>query len=242
MPRERPILFSGPMVRALLEGRKSQTRRIVNPQPPSPEAVRKLAGDDYHWLAPERHTEHSVHRPVGPVWAVRDLMGCEPGLRSPFGVPGDRLWVRETFAIECNVEDNLPPHNDGRPIRRYNYADGDDRWEQTHYRATDPDPDLCIADAFGDEDCGVRWKPSIHMPRWASRITLRVTSVRVERLQAITEDDARAEGVEPRTDGPLAMTAVQRFTALWNEINGKRAPWSTSPWVWVVGFEREVQP
>jgi hypothetical protein len=201
--KERPILFSAPMVRAILEGRKTQTRRLVGP----------------------RHVM-CVGRP--------ELADC------PYGEPGDRLWVRETFAIECSVDgiDQPLPHDDGRPHRRHHHEHGESWWQQPHYRATDPAPELCITDKDGYEVPGVQWKPSIHMPRWASRITLRVTSVRVERLQAITESDAWAEGVHPDWCGVDEHGPRASFSALWDQINGARASWDSDPWVWVIGFER----
>lgn len=238
--RERPILFSGPMVRAILEGRKMHTRRVVKPQPPSPEQVRARAGIDYSWIAPSS-TRIQHHRPAGPVWAVRELMGREPVLRSPYGQPGDRLWVRESYF--------------GNHFQHPNEPEGE---REIHYRA-DGLPD------FEGEEQFIRWRPSIHMPRWASRITLEVTGVRVERLQDISEDDAIAEGIEgfdQRTPGGDDaqdywrdyLKADQRdesfpwvegdprasFRSLWESINGP-ASWDANPWVWVVEFQRIEQ-
>lgn len=128
----------------------------------------------------------------------------------PFGGV-DRLWVRETWRLGESSGDIA----------------GASREDSVHYRADQ------------DECAGGPWKPSIFMPRWASRITLKVTGVRVERLQGISEEDAKAEGVDA---GAHTMeTARQRFQALWNRINGKRpgCDWASNPWVWVVEFERE---
>lgn len=201
MIRERPILFSSPMVRSLLEDRKTQTRRVINPQPPSIEQVTKKSGAGYSWMPPDRITPY--FRVAGPVWAVRELMGERPELRCPYGVPGDRLWVRET-------------------------------WQES-----DSGPELYAADYESKEQAGVeRWRPSIYMPRLACRIVLELTGVRVERLQAITEDDSRAEGVECGSQSEGMFTARHAYAKLWDDINGKRAPWESSPWVWVLSFRR----
>lgn len=200
--KERPIIFSAPMVRAILDGRKSQTRRIVKPQPPrtvlSPTIVARDA------LAPSGYS------------FVSDEYG-EILLRCPYGVPGDRLWVREAWRQGTT---------------------------RVLYRVDDVAPSQ------------VRWKPSIHMPRAASRITLEITDVRVERLQEIGEEDALAEGVfRPigmRTpigqcvetwDGRGEMIyadpsqARDEYRGLWESINGDGA-WEANPWVWVVCFRR----
>jgi hypothetical protein len=227
--KERPILFSAPMVRALLAGTKTQTRRAVKQR-------------DLVWM-----DEHQ---------GLREPDNAE---RCPYGKPGDRLWVRETFAIEHSVEsDQPPPHNDGRPLKRRPADDCDaiqPLWRQAHYRATDPAPELVYEDgpAGGREDeIGARWRPSIHMPRWASRITLEVTGVRVERLRDISDADARAEGIqelslqegEPgawwtgwRDKGaPLhGRTPQAAYRLLWESINGPGS-WDANPWVWVIVF------
>ncbi len=198
---ERPILFSGPMVRAILAGRKTQTRRVVKLNP----------------RVSVSFSEHLLEQGVLPV--------C------PYGVPGDRLWVRETFAWnDPEFEEQDREDAVGRP------QDPDGRW--CWYRATDGEIDG-------------PWTPSIHMPRWASRLTLGVKAVRVERLQDINEDDAKAEGVEAyasigpdqRVPGPGFNRALLRdqphrlpFADFWRSINGEDA-WEQNPWVWVVEFE-----
>ena len=199
--KERPILFSSPMVRAILEGRKTQTRRTVKPQPV------KLSGPNLDGLWSDT------------VLPVVRYFAC------PYGVPGDRLWVRETWCawdtteedIECDeVEGNVASLVE-RGIGRYHVT----------YRA---DPNRYAN----------KWRPSIFMPRWASRITLEIEAVRVERLQEISEDDALKEGVSTmvRIGGvEFESTARLEFGKLWESINGPGS-WDANPWVWVIQFRR----
>jgi len=193
--KERQILFSAPMVRAILDGSKTQTRRIVK------------TGKWEH-----ENSEYGV-----------SFGNC------PYGEPGDRLWVRETW-------------------NKF------DAWEGYFYAADDHPFGIGEADDPDHiEQHDIRWKPSIHMPRAASRITLEVTGVRVERLQDISEADARAEGVEPVVVGegwrrycdsgseevgvPPCADARHSFQSLWEQINGAGS-WAANPWVWVVEFQR----
>ncbi len=211
--KERPILFSSPMVRAILEGRKTQTRRVVNVR----DLLQIRKGDATHYQGVR--ADGAVNHCLQEVGMAGMLQLC------PYGKPGDRLWVRETHAI---------------------YGDRDQH--VIHYRAT-------------HQNEGSGWKPSIHMPRWASRITLEVVSVRVERLQDISRADAIAEGVNWR-DCPqrqsdssfqaqlaaarIGMCApfvteidyVGGFRQLWESINGPGS-WGENPWVWVVEFRRQ---
>ncbi len=212
---EKPILFSAPMVLAILDGRKTVTRRLVKPS----KRGRVDLTDGGH--------------PVYVSGAPDD--GGEP-IPCPYGAAGDRLWVRETWAAfttpthECGECDLI----DGPPSEMRSTA----QWV--------PNEDLVFrADGKSNPS---RWRPGIHMPRWASRITLDVTDVRVERLQDITEEDARAEGVtlgelQPATingaPGKVAIyDPVKAFAVLWDQVNGERAPWSSNPYVWVVEFRR----
>lgn len=207
-PRERAMPFNVDMVRAILDGRKTQTRRVVKPQPSNPHPGILVWKNDEHF--PET---------TFPKWMAE---------RCPYGQPGNRLWVRETWA----------------------YFGGDEYLYQKEpgsvgYRAEHDG----LASAPGG-----RWRPSIHMPRWASRLTLEVVSVRVERLQAISEEDARAEGVErhpePFTSGyrnyepepsfesvTYHPTARESFASLWRSINGAES-WDANPWVWRIEFAR----
>lgn len=214
---DRPILFSGPMVRALLAGTKTQTRRVARVSPAvsgRPELVigdRDHCGTGWHW-----------RRPNGV---------CEWHVECPYGAVSDKLWVRESWAHDApDLQACRVAHED---------ACGGSITYGPYYRATEVAPDT------------LRWRPSIHMPRWASRITLEITDVRVERLHEISEADAKAEGVRI----PDAATAKQStvdvsgmtpyraaFASLWDEINGDRAPWSSNPWVWVVAFKRVEEP
>lgn len=187
--KDRQILFSGPMVRALLAGTKTQTRRVAKPQPVYDGRFAggwKLKGKKGHEAA-----------------------ACSPLIAElcPHGQPGDLLWVRESFAHI--YRDNSFPE------RR--------SFEDVAYMADGHGIDI---GAYGS------WKPSIHMPRWASRITLEITSVRVERLQDISEADARAEGASQHPDGPW-----HAYRSLWTLINGADS-WEANPWVWVIEFKR----
>ena len=185
--RERPILFTGAMVRAILSGSKSQTRRVVKYQ--APDLV-----DDDGWPL--------VDRSIDGIGEVRGA--C------PYGQSGDQLWLQETWAAP-HAYDHLPPRLIPQGAR-------------IHYAAT-------------EDRGGLLWRPSIHMPRWASRITLEVTGVRVERLQDISEADALAEGVSAILDEMRRATPRCDFQALWQSINGPGS-WDANPWVWIVEFKR----
>lgn len=223
--KERPILFSAPMVRALLDGSKTQTRRAVKPQPPSIEQVKAKAGIDYDWIAPRKPEQ--PWRVAGPVWAVRDLMGQKPHLRCPYGQPGDRLWVRESWSPD-------PPDVDGWGYTAWaGCREGQIAGVPERFRH----PRFCnyAADWLHGP---IRWTPSIHMPRWASRITLEVTAVRVERLQDISEADVIAEGASWAACGaPQEGSHRADFARLWESINGPDS-WTANPWVWAISFKR----
>lgn len=214
---ERPILFSGPMVREILAGRKTQTRRPVKPQPPAVEAVRKRSGSDYHLFVTDG-TPRNAWSVAGPVWAVREETGGVEEWRCPYGAPGDRLWVRESFW--------KPPRITPKMLR-----EGADTWPEVYYDGDQGDADL--------RELGWTRKPSIHMPRKLARILLEVESVRVERLEAISEEDARAEGMETFLVPDRIPTCRQALLLRWDGMYGgtdfERA---RNPWVWVVTFRR----
>ena len=211
---DRPIIFSAPMIRALLDGRKTQTRRQVH----------KLFRSDYDLtIAKDRRGRncYAGTNPYGVHWIHDD---------APFFpyAPGDRLYVREAWAPLSALT-----HNDPGPTALA--ANG-------FYRADESTVDGEIS----------RWRPSIHMPRWASRLTLHVTDVRVQRLQDISEEDARAEGIEPLKSGrgyydpTMSHGAVRAghyftyaktaFETLWNSIHGPDA-WDANPWVAAITFD-----
>ena len=226
--KERPILFSAPMVRAILEGRKTVTRRVVKVQP-----------FDLSWSRHDHRFEYTAGRlengdEIDGFYAYTTRSGGEWSAKCPYGQPGDRLWVRETFADLRGTGIEHRPDPEG-PLQRYAYAAD------------------CRPGSYADEarkDYGIKWKPSIHMPRAACRILLEITEVRVERLGDISDEQALAEGVRLYTDhaefgdwyhveGIETYSAAPRrsFELLWSSINGADS-WNSNPWVWVVEFKR----
>ena len=203
--KERPIIFQDWGVRAILDGRKTQTRRVIKLFHPHEQYdIFQRSDGRWKWEIPE--PPHALH------WLSGEL-------RCPCGIPGDLLWVRETFRRSTidtcwRYRADCPPHEDGH-------------WQ---------------------------WKPSIHMPRWASRLTLRLADVRVQRVQEITPADCEAEGIEGRTlaspvrgqpyeeytngDGFVWALPILAFASLWDSINAKRGyGWELNPWVWALSFE-----
>jgi hypothetical protein len=200
--KERPIIFSAPMIKALLDGRKTQTRRLYKTH-------LGAVLDDQH----------------GPLWS----------LPSPYGSPGDLLWVRETWSHDASSLDECRSAFDCCSVPGYG----------PYYKATEVAPDT------------LRWISPLFMPRWASRITLELTDVRVQRVQEISDDDARAEGVTPYTPPHGHVSPDQRvpgpgfdrarlgdqphrlpFADAWDKINAAKAPWSDNPYVWALTFRR----
>lgn len=218
--RERPIIFNAPMVRAILDGRKTQTRRIVKPQPWPGVPFIGIAGMVAIW-----------RRDYGDDTSMMSLV------RLSHGQPGDRLWVKETFATLCpgSYEEEKPRAGTYQDIR---------------YKASDRMADCA------DDVRGYRWRPSIHMPRWASRIDLEITAVRVERLQDISEEDAIAEGIEydqgweeepgfgyldylSKDDSYSFTNPRDSFRSLWGAAYAKgNYGWSANPWVFIYEFRR----
>lgn len=230
--KEKPIIFSGEMVRAILDGRKSQTRRVV-----------KDRYKPYPWREKDHDTPFCEH-----TWPARRLgmlcADCRKQMYSlcPYGQPDDRLYVKETHAIEDSIDrvvyqaDMAAQHFDlsSQPFQQK----GDMFWLESGYAP-------------------LRWRSSRFMPRWASRITLEITGVRVERVQAIGDEDIEAEGIEPprcpncgytRWDCQLhgdhrlcgeddPPDIHDAFISLWDSINAKRGyGWDANPWVWVIEF------
>lgn len=225
MGKERPILFSGEMVRAILDGRKTQTRRVI----------RDARGA--FW-------DHAGYRPVlheSGSWVFEDVDDPTrrvfgPRLCCPYGLVGDRLWVREAWQ--------------GLVAQPQSFGPGEDDWdwdseEAEYIPESEPVAGYTVCYRDDNPDICKRWRPSIHMPRWASRITLEIVGVRVERVQQISYADALAEGVW--RPGPYAdpdqvdreYDARDQYRHLWDEINARRGyAWASNPWVWVVEFRR----
>lgn len=226
---DHPILFSGPMIRAILDGRKSQTRRVVKPT---------LIGGDCAAL-------DNSSPPQWWTWIGSDE-SAEPWdrlPRCPYGQPGDKLWVRETWApadllAEGYVLDDPVCVGYRADLSAVSHEAGN----------------VHSVDTYAWNWDRLRWRPSIHMPRWASRLSLLLTGVRVERLHAISEEDARGEGAgygvsalcgfppdfADRTDGVGSYRDC--FRHLWDSINGARpgCSWADNPWVWAISFAPEA--
>jgi len=225
--KERPILFSAPMVRAILEGRKTQTRRVIKP--------------------PKWATVDDIEVWPNNAVFVEDDNEASFWIECPYGKIGDRLWVRETWMPGTYGEVSCITYKaDNKSIAIENTMEAADRWVSVR-RKEEQWPELKPA----------TWRPSIHMPRWASRIDLEITNVRVERLNDINEQDAIAEGIvidifnqgEPPKHGHFNCAgkyvpafgefdpARYKFFRLWESINGAGS-WQQNPWVWVIEFKR----
>jgi len=222
-PTEFPILFNGPMVRAIMAGAKTQTRRAIKLPHHNPLGQWEACTSGGHGA---RDRKGNLVPEEVCIWHTRtgDTLVC------PYGQPGDRLWVREAHAI-------FPAHGQHR-------ADGE-RWGPWGGLPTTVSEDgtkiAYYREGFDRCDPG-RWRPSIHMPRWACRLVLEIASVRVERLQAISEADALAEGIE-QINGRFtfnggaheSLTASSSFMTLWDSTGGM---WVDNPFVWVIEFKR----
>ncbi|EOF9236843.1 hypothetical protein MA314_002450 [Klebsiella pneumoniae] len=216
--KERGMIFNADMVRAILDGRKTQTRRPIKwKQTRFTEIGEREDGSKWPWSEDAEHA-------------------CDFWHPCPFGAVGDRIWVRETFQgplFDYDLMDNYC--KDPTPFEK---------------------PEFCVYKADGvpapefydaDDELHCFWRPSIHMPRWASRILLEITDVRVERLNAINEHDAQAEGVAKLRGGfwkhyqpgwtQHQLSARGSFVTLWKSIYGDES-WNSNPWVWVIKFKR----
>ncbi|HBR1468933.1 TPA: morphogenetic protein [Klebsiella variicola] len=204
---ERGMIFNAEMVRAILDGRKTQTRRIIKPQP-----------------------EATLSGSLSGKWLSRPLNGLllpkieDIAIHCPFGVVGDRIWVRETFQGPLFDYDLMDSYcKDPTPFEK---------------------PEFCVYKADGvpapefydaDDELHCCWRPSIHMPRWASRILLEITNVRVERLKSISDGDALREGCST-ADMKSGDCVADVFARLWASIYGSDS-WNANPWVWVIEFK-----
>lgn len=228
-PRERPLLMSGPLVRATLRdvNPKTVTRRLVRPQPKIHPRWGSVLNDPH---APRVDgIEFAPGTPKFAIYSERHLAEYQDEIAtrfSPHGVRGDRLWIRETCAPGFYAT-NEPPTD---TAYRADYINA--RLDEI------PDP--------------VRWTPSIHMPRWASRITLEIVDVRVERLQDITEEDARAEGLCEKNNqhgrwyhhdpsapvGQWSTSPITAFRNLWDSLTDESTSWAANPWIWRIEYRR----
>ncbi|WP_159196294.1 hypothetical protein [Klebsiella pneumoniae] len=217
--KERGVIFNGEMVRAILHGRKTQTRRIVKGTDGAVKFCKEwdINGEEIFVVLGEK--DHTGMNPV---------LGA---LSCPFGAVGDRIWVREAFRVHSLATDVA--------TLAYKASERNSWTEQTHRVPVA----VCNKPATPE-----KWTPSLHMPRWASRILLEITDVRVERLNAISEEDARAEGIidggclncgEPEPCGCAnpEPDATDVFAYLWQSIYGQES-WNADPWVWVIEFKR----
>lgn len=216
--KEIPILFSAPMVRAILEGRKTQTRRVVNPQP--------FCADHGIFHIGGRNWQAAAIDGMGR----RASSGTSDEWRCPYGAAGDRLWVRETFAVGEYA----------RPESKLGFLASatipKERSENTRLLYAASETEVWVPP--------LPWRPSIHLPRWASRLMLDVVCVRVERVQEISRDECRLEGCGTQdvpwcASGRTVHPWVDTYARLWDAINAKRGfGWDSNPWVWVVEFRR----
>lgn len=248
--RELPILFSAPMVRAVLDGTKTQTRRVMKNVPSWQHFGKDIMDWDLSGIHQEGYGEHDQLQGTDR-WYLDVQTDVDDHsrkvIRCPYGQPGDRLWVRETWGTGCRP-DPFEGWRDGIEYRADIRPDDDER-DLLPLHRVEPPEDVCLADLRSG------WRPSIHMPRWASRITLEVTSVRVERLQAISDADEEAEGTEfcPQcggcgwiNSGPDGGWQCEAegcgeskywYRRLWESLNGAGS-WDANPWVWVISFRR----
>ncbi|MGZ4953603.1 MAG: hypothetical protein ACXV8Q_00705 [Methylobacter sp.] len=218
---EHPILFGAPMVNAILDGRKTQTRRIMKQQPV---------------FIPNKGFE-VVDKGGNKIVYPSKQSICH--FRSTYGQQGDRLWVRETYMPDA------PMDGTWADVEFYGCKNAPLSLIPTRYQK----PEHCLFRATWNGEDLTGWKPSIHMPRWASRIDLEITGIRVERLQDISEADAIAEGITgphdvgyqaykvPDDSKPRYSNAISAYESLWESINGRES-WEANPWVWVIEFKK----
>ena len=226
--KERPILFSGEMVRAILEGRKTQTRRVVKPQPPNEDFT---VADYCDWEDDYCSSGIPTVKFSKPFYQDKQWDWWPIGykkIRCPYGMFRDRIWVKEAHFLY------------GRWVTNGFTKTGRRKWRFISHTPSG----VKFPDNEPDEVCTqkdqIGWfkRSSLFMPRWAVRITLEITGIRVERLNDISEQDAEAEGIQFIRDYPDAdetLTAKQLYSFLWDSINGEGS-WDLNPWVWVIEF------
>ena len=212
---DKPVVLSDQMVRAVLDGRKTQLRQALKPQPPD-----GYVFAEWVYMPDLMFARFENHDPPDGMWTKR----CPHY--------GRRLWIREAWLPLDDVHRQKFSEPLGAPL------DYGPKFPPTRngfaYRAT--------TDGDGDKirkEYGYKWRPAITMPRWASRITLQISNIRMERVQDITEEDARAEGcwIDEATHGPCDDSAIDVYRDLWDKTNGSGS-WARNPWVWVYVFQR----
>lgn len=208
--KSRPIIFTGESVRQILAGKKTQSRRVVKPQPP-----KQFSEGDCALLVNSINSRWAFSR-IYVMGIIAEVYPADPlpGISCPYGDVGSLLWVKETWSpLERSGDavDGIKFQSDGVFVEIENTADAATKWV-----------------VAANNDHSGKWRSPLFMPRWASRLTLEITSVQVERLSGISEADAIAEG----------CTGVQQFKDRWQIINGKKHPWASNPWVWKLTFRR----
>jgi hypothetical protein len=218
--RERPIIFSGDMVRAILKNRKSQTRRV-------------LKKEKFFKHIPMYYGGPLEYRPCGHSWPGKriDMMCSDCALKllikCPYGQPGDRLWLRETWAMELIAGEGEYPDESESVLIKWKA----DNLDWVDYGNADIPCDYRFIERKG-------WRSPLYMPKWAARIWLEITGIRVERVQDISEDDARSEGIYNHEHLKYITSACKAFQGLWDSLNKKRGfGWDDNPWVWVIEFK-----
>lgn len=221
--KDQSLSFKAPMICAILDETKTQTRRLVKPQPPSREFMMGRSGTDIGMYQPK--PDENLWRLTGAVGVAREKMGSDfpksSAWKCPCGIVGDRIWVRETWKATGLFGGEKPSRT--QACSRFVYA-ASKEFEKA-------------GDTF------FRWRPSIHMPRWASRITLEITEVRAERLNEISHSDVLAEGIREASAvqyGSYQDDTRENFQHLWESIYGPGS-WKMNPMVWVIGFKRIEQ-
>jgi hypothetical protein len=225
--KEQPIIFQGEMIRAILDGRKTMMRKPIKPQP-------EWISGAWYWKSLKYDNGMGVH-----YFHTTGLNGImDAWLRAcPHGQPGDRLWVRETWYCDhMHVQS-------GPYLKPDDWQDG---WfeELMYFKASDDAGHGHCYSGFAGETFQCPWKPSIHMPRWASRITLEITDVKVERLQEIRINDVLSEGFpttcEMQFDAEYRAWTMDNFSRYWNSLYPQKPEyqWKANPWVWVISFKK----